>query len=126
MARPQGGGMGPLPRTPGAFPPTGSPESLAGICTDSVAAISRLHREYGPMVVFPNGTDRTVFAFGPEANRAVFGDTNLYHMIGPVGPKGSAQRAFHLGLLGLNARQHLDHRRMLQPVLRKEAAVAQV
>lgn len=112
--------------TDAEFPPLGNPALLQGICDDSVGAINRLHETYGRMVVFPSGPDRTVFAFGPEANHAVFGDTSLYHMIGPVGPKGSAQRSFQLGLLGLNGKQHLEHRRMLHPALRKDASLAMV
>jgi cytochrome P450 len=71
------------------------------------------------------GAERTVFAFGPEANRAIFGDTDTYHIFGPPGPRNSSQRRFQQGLFGLNGAKHLEHRRMLMPALRKEVVLAQ-
>jgi cytochrome P450 len=105
--------------------PIGSPALIDDICTDSVGALMRAYREYGSLAAFPKGSDQTVFAFGPEANRAVFGDPKMYHIVGPPGPKRSSQRKFQQGLFGLNGNQHIDHRRLLMPALRKEAVMAQ-
>jgi cytochrome P450 len=103
----------------------GSPALLQDICDDSVGCLMRLEREYGALVAFPKGGELTVFAFGPEANRAVFADPQLYHIVGPPGPRGSSHRRFQQGLLGLNGAQHTSHRRLLMPALAKEAVLAQ-
>src|SRR4029079_14037802 len=82
--------------------------------------------EHGPIAAFPKGGgEQTVFAFGPDANYAVFSDPPQYHIVGPPGPKRPSQRKFQQGLFGLNGNQHLDYRRLLMPALRKEAVLAQ-
>ena len=106
--------------------PTGSPDLLTDLCTDSVGCLIRVHRQHGRLVAYPKGSDLTVFAFGPEANQAVFADPSLYHIVGPPGPRGSSQRRFQQGLFGLNGAQHLEHRRLLMPALSKQAVLAQV
>src|SRR4051794_26298466 len=88
--------------------PVGSPALIDDICTDSVGAMVRVRREHGPIVAFPKGGgEQTVFAFGPDANHAVFSDPHQYHIVGPPGPKRSSQRKFQQGLFGLNGNQHL-------------------
>src|SRR5262245_51295832 len=104
---------------------SGSPALLQDICVDSVGCLTRLYRAYGDFVAFPKGDDLTVCAFGPEANRAVFSEPQLYHIVGPPGPRASSQRRFQQGLLGLNGAQHTSHRRLLMPALSKEAVLAQ-
>jgi cytochrome P450 len=108
----------------GAPIPTGAAEHLADLSEDTVGCLTRLYRLYGPMVAYPKGADLTVFAFGPEANRAVFSDPSAFHVYGPPGPKKSAQRRFCLGLFGLNGESHLRHRRLLMPALSKPSVEA--
>ena len=71
---------------PSATMPIGSPDVIDDICTDSVGAMTRVRREYGRLAAFPKGSEQTVFAFGPEANYAVFSDPQLYLIAGPPGP----------------------------------------
>ena len=106
--------------------PTGAPAVIADICSDSAGAISRLRRQYGPMVAYRKGDELTVFAIGPEANYDVFSRPDIFQIGGgPPGPRGSSQRKFQQGLFGLNGTQHQDHRRLLLPALSKEAVQAQ-
>ncbi len=105
--------------------PAGCPALLQDLCSDSVGCLTRLYQQYGPLVAFPKGSDLTVVAYGPEANRAVFTDPDLYYIVGPPGPRGSAQRRFQQGLFGLNWEKHREHRRLLMPAFRKEAVLAQ-
>jgi cytochrome P450 len=100
--------------------PVGDPAAIADICTDTVAAFTRLHHDYGRLVGFPKGSDLTVFAFGPDANHTVFTDTDLYAAVGFPGPKGGPLRVFRHGLFALNGQRHHDHRRLLLPPLGRE------
>ena len=59
--------------------PTGDESLLHDLCHDTVGCMSRLYRHHGDIVAFPKGTDQTVFAFSPEANRDVFTDTRTFH-----------------------------------------------
>lgn len=104
--------------------PTGAPSLVEDICTDSVGALARVFDRAGPLVAFPKGDDLTVCAFTPEANRAVFCDPSLYYIAGPPGPRGSSQRRFQRGMFGLNGAQHLAHRRLLMPALKKETVIS--
>lgn len=104
--------------------PTGDESLLHDLCYDTVGCMSRLYGRHGPLVVFPKGTDQTVFAFGPEANRDVYSDPATFHVYGPPGPKNSAQRRFGLGLFGLNGPKQVEHRRLLLPAMSKPATEA--
>lgn len=105
--------------------PTGCLADLRDIDTDTVGCQSRLYQRYGPIVAFEKGSERTVFAFGAEANYSIFTDCETYHVFGPPGPKNSSQRRFQNGLFGLNGAKHLEHRRLLMPALRKEVVLSQ-
>ena len=106
-----------------ALPPCkpGVPASLRNIGTDTVGCMTRLHREYGDCVTFPGGSSITLFAFHPAHNHAVFGRPDEFYIIGPPGPRKSAQRRFGNGLFGLNGPPHQRHRRMLMPAMQKSA-----
>lgn len=106
--------------------PIGNEELLHDLCHDTVGCMSRLYRHHGPVVAFPKGTDQTVFAFGPEANYAVYSDPATYQVYGPPGPRNSAQRRFGQGLFGLNGARQQQHRRLLLPALNRPAAAAHV
>lgn len=98
----------------------GNPASLRDIGTDTVGCLTRLHREYGECVTYP-GSPVTLFAFHPAHNHAVFGRPDEFYIVGPPGPRGSAQRRFGNGLFGLNGPTHQRHRRALMPALQKSA-----
>src|SRR5262245_44489816 len=104
--------------------PEGAAEHLHDLCFDTVGCMNRLHRLYGPIVGYRKGSERTVFAFGPEANESVYGDPATFYIYGPPGPKNSAQRRFGLGLFGLNGPKQQQHRRLFLPALRKPSVEA--
>ncbi len=104
--------------------PQGDEALLHDLSHDTVGCMSRLYREYGPLVAFAKGSDQTIFAFGPEANRDVFSDPAVFQVYGPPGPKNSAQRRFALGLFGLNGPKQQQHRRLLMPEMTRSAAEA--
>jgi cytochrome P450 len=81
-----------------------------------------LHKGYGNAVAFLKGPSCSIFAFGPDFNRAVLTNPDAYHLTsGFPGPRNSAQRRFGRGLFGLNGEAHQRHRRLLMPPFRKEA-----
>jgi len=97
-------------------------DALHDVCTDTVGAMSRLHRECGPFTGYGSGSSRTVFAFDTAANHEVLCHPETYHVgSGPPGARGSSQRRFKYGLFGLNGERQLVHRRLMQPALGKEA-----
>lgn len=107
-----------------ATPTCGSLAWVHDICIDTVAALRRVSEQGGRFVSYPNGRALTLIAFSPEHNRRVLSDPETFNMVGPPGPRNSAQRRFALGLLGLNGPRHLYHRRLLMPAMRKEAVTA--
>src|SRR5262245_57062907 len=105
--------------------PKGSLTHLQDIGADSVGCQRRLQQHCFPLVAYDNGGEQTVFAFGEEANQAIFTDTDTYHVYGPPGPRNSSHRRFLNGLFGLNGAKHLEHRRLLMPNLRKDVVLSQ-
>src|SRR5262249_43528043 len=89
---------------------------------DSVGCLRRLHQKYGNLVAFLKGQACSLFAFGPDFNRIVLTNPDVYHFSGGFpGPKNSAHRRFGHGLFGLNGEAHQRQRRLLMPPFRKEA-----
>src|SRR5262245_56737742 len=70
--------------------PIGSPELLHDLDGDTLGCTSRLHRNYGPIVAFPKGSDLTVFTCGAEAGYTVFSDPEAFHVLGHPGTKNPA------------------------------------
>lgn len=104
-----------------ATPTSGSLDWVHDICTDTVGALRRVSERGGDFVSYANGRALTLIAFAPEHNRRVLSDPETFNMVGPPGPRNSAQRRFALGLLGLNGPRHVYHRRLLMPALRRDA-----
>jgi Cytochrome P450 len=66
---------------------------------DPVGTICRVYRRYG-RVKFKQPRDLLLFAIGPEFNRLLFSDPNLFRPTGLIlpGPRNSAQRRVRFGL----------------------------
>lgn len=104
------------------FPPIGRPEHLEGFLHDSVGCLRKLQQIYGTAVAFRKDQGHVLFAFGPEYNRVLHVDPELFHTIsGFPGPKNSSHRRFGNGLFATNGERHQQHRRLLMPPFRKEA-----
>ena len=114
-----------LPTIRGEFSETvaeGSPEDLRDFFADSVGCMARLHRDYGPLISFSKGAQKTFFAFAPESNRLIFQNPDTFHAVGfYTGPKNSAQRRLGNGLFNLNGARHKEHRRLILPKFQKGA-----
>src|SRR5262249_19203975 len=66
---------------------------------------------------------KNVFAFGPDYNRAVLGDTATFHTTAQVagGPQGSPMRRIRHGLTAMNGDEHRQQRSLVMPMFGKKA-----
>ncbi len=66
---------------------------------------------------------QSVFAFGPEYNRLVLGDTTTYRTTPQTagGPPGSALRRIRHGLTAMNGEEHRQQRQLIMPWFTKHA-----
>jgi cytochrome P450 len=84
--------------------------------------LSQLHCRYGAVVALPRGSDRRVFAFGPDNNERVLGDPVRFRALGvdslpmPV-PKCSDLATLYSGLHQMNGARHGQQRRLLVSAL---------
>ncbi len=89
---------------------------------DPVGTICRLYRRYGSVtalgrVKFKQPRDLLLFAIGPEFNRLLFSDPNLFRPTGLIlpGPRNSAQRRVRFGLTRMIGDQHRQQRQLVAP-----------
>ncbi len=87
-----------------------------------VGTICRLYKKYGPItalgrVGFKQPRDLLLFAIGPEFNRLLFSDPNLFRPTGLIlpGPRNSAQRRVRFGLTRMIGDQHRQQRQLVAP-----------
>lgn len=82
----------------------------------------------GPLMFPGHGCPGTVFVFGPELNRQVLTQTELFYsgpIIGPVyeaaerDPRFAVLKRVGTGLFALNSTEHQRHRRLIQPAFHK-------
>lgn len=66
---------------------------------------------------------KSVFAFGPEYNRWVLGDTTTYRTTPQTagGPPNSALRRIRHGLTAMNGEEHRQQRQLVMPLFTKQA-----
>ncbi|HZY86262.1 MAG TPA: cytochrome P450 [Gemmataceae bacterium] len=100
-------------------------EDRAGFLHDPIGYMARVYRRHGRAVTAAPGRDDFVFAFGPEHNKAILLQPDLFAATGFLfpGPKNSAQRRLLAGLFNLNGERHLDHRRVLWPTFQRLTAL---
>lgn len=123
--------------------PPADPEGWRGnalrFTKDPLTYMNRLRDEYGPVAALVQGGNEgimfpgedcpgTVFVFGPELNRAVLTQPDIFHsgpIIGPIygtwsdDPRRSVLRRVGTGLFSLNGSDHQRHRRLIQPAFHK-------
>jgi cytochrome P450 len=115
-----------LPRVPIPGPrplpflgPTGN---LMRFFADPVTWLFRLHRDFGMVAALCEGSPAMVFAFGPENNRHIIMNPNLFHhqdrMILPVSPDSALKRLTRI-LVMMNGEEHRRTRRLLMPAFQK-------
>src|SRR5437763_6945255 len=93
-----------------------------------VGTICRLYKRYGPVtaigrVGFKQPRDILLFAIGPEFNRLLFSDPNLFRPTGLIlpGPRNSAQRRVRFGLTRMVRDQHRQQRQLVAPPFHRTA-----
>jgi cytochrome P450 len=93
-----------------------------------VGTICRIYKRYGPVtalgrVGFKQPRDVLLFAIGPEFNRLLFSDPNLFRPTGLLltGPRNSAQRRVRFGLTRMIGDQHRQQRQLVAPPFHRAA-----
>jgi cytochrome P450 len=93
-----------------------------------VGCICRRYRRHGPImalgrVSLKQPRDLLIFAIGPEFNRLLFSDPNLFRPTGLIlpGPRDSAQRRVRFGLTRMIGPQHWQRRQLVAPPFRRAA-----
>lgn len=101
----------------------GSRGNLIRFRRDPIAYMQRLHSRYGNIAAFVQGRPGTVFAFGPENNKFILGNSSLFHStyILRGGPPGSAQTKVSHSLFSMNGEPHARHRRLIMPPFHRQA-----
>ena len=93
-----------------------------------VGCICRLYRRHGPItalgrVALRQPRDSLIFAIGPEFNRLLFSDPDLFRPTGLIlpGPRDSAQRRVRFGLTRMIGPQHRQQRQLVAPPFHRAA-----
>jgi len=93
-----------------------------------VGCICRLYRRHGPVtalgrVALKQPRDFLIFAIGPEFNRLLFSDPDLFRPTGLIlpGPRDSAQRRVRFGLTRMIGPQHRQQRQLVAPPFHRAA-----
>ena len=96
---------------------------------DPVGCMRDAYRRNGPLTllgsVLPSGKSRrlNVLSIGPEFNRQVLGDAELFRTTGQTlrGPDNSAQRRVRFGLTRMQGPTHKRQRKLVMPPFHKKA-----
>src|SRR5687768_1276665 len=89
--------------------------------SDPFRYLRTLHQTYGPIAAFVENNTHWVFALGPEYNRYLLVNPDLFHsnLAFFPAPADSALRRLTAGLLSMNGEQHKQHRRLMMPIFQK-------
>src|SRR5690349_920266 len=99
---------------PAAFPLLGKAGTLLRFFRDPVRCLQTLHARYGDVAAVSAGDASLVCAFGPELNRQVLSEPDLFHTAAELPiriPKGSALERLTRFLVGTNGADHKHLRR---------------
>src|SRR5579871_1582463 len=121
--------VGPRPTTP-VFHARGLPALgwYVRFIRDSVGCLCEVYRRaelnigHG-VIPFGRRSQKSVFAFCPEYNRLILGDTATYRMTPQTagGPANSALRRIRHGLTAMNGDEHRQQRQLVMPLFVKNA-----
>lgn len=122
----------PRPPGPAAIPVVGWRGNALRFFRNPVAYLLGLRRRYGTVAALvdadhPNvfttptaGPRRTVFGFGPEANRQILSRPDLFPVRPPRGPSTEVFRLLSNNILFMNGDKHTQLRRMINPTFTRE------
>lgn len=114
----------PLPG-PRPVPLVGARGNLLPFIRNPLDYMSRLYQSYGEVVSLARGTTEYVFAFSPEYNRQVLGNTTLFYNLdastSPLCiPRNSSLSRLFAGLSQMNGDRHRRQRQLMMPALQKK------
>ena len=100
-----------------------------GFFRDPIACMREAYRKNGDLTilgpVLPHEENRrlNILSVGPEYNRQVLGDPELFRTTGQTlrGPENSAQRRLRFGLTRMQGAQHKQQRKLVMPPFHKKA-----
>lgn len=108
---------------PRAMPLVGTKGNLLRAFSDPVTFLEMAHARYGSVVGLTQGNPGMVFAFGPECNRQILSQPDVFispsFVFFPT-PEGHAARLLDAGLISMNGAQHKQHRRLMQPAFHRK------
>ena len=88
---------------------------------DPLGYVRRLHAAYGDLVAFVEGRPGWVFAFGPEYNRQLLSNPDLFYSKPFMdAPPDSALGRLTSGLLSMNGENHRQRRKLMLPAFHKK------
>lgn len=88
---------------------------------DPFSYLRAIHQAYGPIAAFIENTPHWVFALGPEYNRYLLTNPDIFYsnLAFLSAPPDSALQHLTAGLLSMNGDQHKCHRRLMMPLFQK-------
>lgn len=94
---------------------------LQDFSADPVTCMRRLQSAGGNLVALREDEQQLIFAFGPEYNRQLLSQADLFHsrFFAIRGPRASAQRRLTAGLLSMNGDEHAQQRRIVKGAFEK-------
>lgn len=88
---------------------------------DPVTYIAELYKHHGRLALVVAGDQRHIIAIGPEYNRLVLSDAQLFHTIFEhITPDRVKARRRGIGLLNMNGEQHKQQRRLMMPAFHRK------
>jgi cytochrome P450 len=90
---------------------------------DPVKFLTQTYQRFGALSGMNIGPMRVVFAFGPELNRQILSDPDLFHSFGLTvpGPAASSQWRMGYGMFRQDSHTNARRRKMLSPMLSRQA-----
>src|SRR5207253_10434870 len=86
-----------------AIPLAGSPQALRDFLRDPIGCMRAVYQTHGKMAALVRGANDFIFAFGPEFNKELLANPDLFHATGFLfpGPRKSPQRRLTPGLFSM-------------------------
>jgi cytochrome P450 len=107
---------------PAATPILGRRGNYLRYFRDPIASMQNFYETYGAVVAFVENTTSWVFAFGPNYNRQLLTDPELFNvqLLFLPTPADSAVRRLCTGLLNMNGDLHRQQRQLMMPAFHED------
>src|ERR1700733_4716315 len=107
---------------PRPIPFIGPAGSLLRFFRDPIRCMRGIHERYGTVAAVSEGDASLVCAFGPDCNRQILSDPDLFHNAAELPiriPEGTSLERLSTFLVGMNGEAHHRLRRMMVPLFQK-------